>query len=203
MIAQTDKNTVAAEEDRLRAETYALLAALLARAPDADFLRRIANVTSNESAFGRNLATLAATATHCDPERLRQEFHDLFIGLDMGEVIPYASYYIAGAVYSQPLVKLRADMAKLGISRTDEAHEPEDHIAALCEMMAGLIVGAFGDGATPLQQQKEFFHRHLLPWAPHLFADLERAPSAAFYVSVGRLGREFMEIERAAFDMIA
>ncbi len=202
MGAQADKNAVAAEEDRLRAETYALLAALLARPPDANFLHRIADLEGDESAFGHLLDALAATAACSNPERLREEFHNLFIGLDVGEVVPYASYYIAGAVYSQPLARLRGDMAKLGIARTQAAHEPEDHIAALCEMMAGLIVGAFGDGATLLQGQKEFFHRHLLPWAPRFFADLERAPSAAFYVPVGRLGRDFMEIERMAFDMV-
>ena len=34
-------------------------------------------------------------------------------------------------------------MARLGIEQADGVSEPEDHIASLCEMMAGLIEGVF------------------------------------------------------------
>ena len=35
-------------------------------------------------------------------------------------------------------------MARLGVERAEGVHEPEDHIAGMCEVMAGLIDGEFG-----------------------------------------------------------
>jgi TorA maturation chaperone TorD len=80
--------------------------------------------------------------------------------------------------------------------------EPEDHIASVCEVMAGFILGDFKD-PMPLAQQSEFFERHIGCWAPRFFEDLEKAESANFYKPVGMLGLAFMEIERTAFQMAA
>jgi TorA maturation chaperone TorD len=91
-------------------------------------------------------------------------------------------------------------MARLGIARADDVKEPEDHIAALCEMMAGLIEGSFGDPA-PLDTQRRFFDGHIAAWAPQFFADLEGARAAALYAPVGTIGQTFMAIEATAFTM--
>ena len=80
--------------------------------------------------------------------------------------------------------------------------EPEDHIAALCEMMCGLITGAFGAPAD-LARQQAFFDTHIAPWAERLFEDLEAASSANFYKPVGTIGRLFMRIELQSFEMAA
>ena len=82
----------------------------------------------------------------------------------------------------------------LGIARRPAVPEPEDHIARLCETMAGLIGGELRRPPT-WRTQQAFFDRHLAPWAPRFFADLERARAARLYAPVGRLGRLFMEIE--------
>ena len=68
-----------------------------------------------------------------------------------------------------------------------------------CEMMAGLIEGDFGDGS--LEGQKEFFNKHLSAWIRHFFTDLESAKSSVFYDALGSVGKAFMEIEEAAFEM--
>ena len=68
----------------------------------------------------------------------------LTLEIGRGELVPFASYYRTGFLNEKPLAKLRGDMARLGIARAESVKEPEDHIAALCEMMAGLITGAFG-----------------------------------------------------------
>jgi TorA maturation chaperone TorD len=78
--------------------------------------------------------------------------------------------------------------------------EPEDHIAAICEMMAGLIEGSF-DAPADLETQRQFYERHLAPWAERFFTDLEGARSAVFYAPVGSVGRAFMEIEHTAFGL--
>jgi TorA maturation chaperone TorD len=78
--------------------------------------------------------------------------------------------------------------------------EPEDHVAALCVVMAGLIDGSYGM-PQPLAVQRVFFETHMAPWIGRFFADLEGAQAAVFYAAVGRLGRRFVEIESAAFAM--
>ncbi|HHI70059.1 MAG TPA: molecular chaperone TorD, partial [Rhodobacteraceae bacterium] len=97
---------------------------------------------------------------------------------------------------------LRGDMAALRISRAPNVFEPEDNIASLLEMMAGMITGRFGEPVS-LQRQTEFFNKHIAPWAPHFFTDLEGAESSVFYASVGAAGKAFIEIEREAFRMSA
>src|SRR5437016_4592034 len=101
---------------------------------------------------------------------------------------------------ARPLAALRGDLASLGIARSAEVKEPEDHIAALCEVMAGLIDGTYGL-PQPVAAQHDFFAAHIAPWAGRFFADLARAEAAAFYTAVAELGRSFIEIERTAFAM--
>lgn len=191
------------EEDHLRARLYRLLAALLARLPGRETLDRVAGLSGDHtSELGRGLAALARAAASTDPSVADDEYHDLFIGVGRGELMPYGSYYLTGFVYEKPLARLRGDMALLGIARADGLKEPEDHIASLCEMMAGLIEGDFGE-PVDLAAQREFFDAHLGPWAGQFFADLEVAKKANLYVPVGAIGRVFMEIEATAFEMTA
>ncbi|MHA1598481.1 MAG: TorD/DmsD family molecular chaperone, partial [Alphaproteobacteria bacterium] len=117
-----------------------------------------------------------------------------------GELIPYASHYLTGFLCEQPLADLRGDMGALGIARSDDVSEPEDHIASVLEMMNGLIVGSFGPPAD-LPAQKKFFDAHVAPWANNFFEDLEAAENAALYRPVGRVGRAFLAIEKDAFAL--
>ncbi len=190
------------EEDSQRAQLYRLLAGLFARIPDREALGRIAEITGDESELGQALNTLGQAAAVADPARVDDEFHDLFIGVGRGELMPYCSYYLTGFVYEKPLARLRVDMDRLGIARAEDVKEPEDHIAALCEMMAGLIEGAFGDPAD-IGAQRAFFDAHIGPWAGQFFADLETAKATDFYAPVGAIGRIFMVIESTAFEMAA
>lgn len=190
------------EEERSRGELYALLGRLLAAPPSAEDLDRLSAIEGDDSALGRALTTLAAAAKAADAEAVGDEYHALFIGLGRGELVPFASYYLTGFLQEKPLAKLRLDMAQLGIARADKVPEPEDHIAALCEMMAGLILGVFGAPAD-LAEQERFFSAHLGPWATRFFEDLEAAEAAVFYGPVGTIGKLFMAIESRAFEMAA
>ena len=118
---------------------------------------------------------------------------------------PYGSYYRAGFLHEKPLADLRHDLRALGVARSATASESEDHIAALCETMFGLITGAFGAPDDPLgdlHRQAAFFTAHIDSWAPRFFADLQAAPSALFYRPLGRLGAQFVAIEAEAFAML-
>ena len=202
MVAQYDQ-LAGGEEEALRAHWYALLARLLASEPDEDALAYCRALDGDRTTeLGKAVATLASAAKATNTEALREEYFNLFIGVGQGELLPFGSYYISGFLNEKPLARLRADMGALGIARAEDVSEPEDHIAALCEIMLGLIIGAFGAPAS-LETQKEFFHKHVASWAPRFFEDLQGAPSAMFYMPVGKIGQLFMAIETEAFDMAA
>lgn len=189
-----------AEEDVLRADLYDLLGTLLARPPSAEILGRVGGLDGDGSDLGRAISTLARLARETTAEAARSEYDALFIGLVRGELLPYASYYMTGFLNEKPLAVLRRDMRRHGIERAEDVHEPEDNIASLCEMMAGLIRGRFGHPAD-LTAQRDFFAAHFAPWAGHFFSDLEGAKNAVLYAPVGTIGRAFLEIEREAFRM--
>ncbi|MGQ9365686.1 TorD/DmsD family molecular chaperone [Azospirillum sp. ST 5-10] len=190
------------DEELLRAQTYALLARLLAEPPGGDLLDAVAAVAGDASPLGAAFAGLADAARRATPAAVAGEHMVLFVGVGGSEMTPYGSYYLTGFLNEKPLADLRADMARLGIARADEVKDPEDHIAALCEMMAGLITGTFAAPAD-LETQRAFYERHIGSWAPRFFVDLEAAPSAAFYRAVGTVGRRFLEVEGQAFAMTA
>jgi TorA maturation chaperone TorD len=189
-----------AHEDVLRANLYDLLGALLARPPRRTLIDQAAKLTGDEGTLGRAVRALARVAKATSETSAETEFNRLFIGVARGELLPYASYYMTGFLHEKPLAMLRNEMARLCIARAPNVFEPEDNIASLCEMMAGLILGRFGEPA-PLPVQKDFFSAHIGPWAGHFFADLEAAKGSVLYAPVGAIGRAFMEIEREAFRM--
>jgi TorA maturation chaperone TorD len=186
------------EIDQLRAAEYGLLSLLLGKAPNADTLLRVAALKGDASDLGMAHIELAAAAAAADDRAVSKEFFDLFIGLGRGDLLPYASYYLTGFLHERPLARVREDMDVLGIERAGASREPEDHIAILLEVMAGL---ARGDFEADFAEQARFFERHLKPWASRMFADLEMSQSAKFYRAVGRVGRVFMELESEAFTL--
>src|SRR6476646_8821961 len=186
------------EIDQLRAAEYGLLSVLLGKAPDADTLKHVAALKGDASELGIAHLELASAAGAADDGALSKEFFALFIGLGRGELLPYASYYLTGFLHERPLARVREDLERLGIERAGPSREPEDHIAILLEVMAGL---ARGDFEADLAEQARFFERHLKPWAVRMFADLEMSRSANFYRAVGRVGRIFIELESEAFTL--
>jgi TorA maturation chaperone TorD len=184
--------------DAARAQEYALLSVLLARAPDRALLERLASLRGDPSPLGLAHAALAEAAQGTNAERVEREYFDLFIGLGRGELLPYASYYLTGFLHERPLARLRAHLEKLAVERTAGQAEPEDHAAILCEIMAGLASRRLG---APTGADRELFEQHLKPWIGRFFADLERADAAEFYRHVGTLGRVFIEIETEAFAL--
>ena len=188
------------EEDRLRADLYNFLGLLLSRPPDEMVLSQTRGLTGDATELGQAISALARVARVGKPAAAESEFNRLFVGLGRGELLPYASYYLTGFLNEKPLATLRQDMAAKGMKRADTVFEPEDNVASLMEMMGAQIVGRFGPPA-PLPAQKEFFARHVAPWAGHFFADLEGAKNSVLYAPVGTVGRIFMEIEAEAFRL--
>lgn len=186
------------EVDAARAQEYALLGALLLRAPDAKLLANLAELRGDASPLGLAHAALADAAAAVTAESVEREYFDLFIGLGRGELLPYGSYYLIGFLQERPLARLRDDLNQIGVTRAEGVVEPEDHAGILCEIMAGL---AGGQLPAPKDSDRMIFERHMRQWIARFFADLESAEAANFYKRVGGVGRVFMEIETEAFDL--
>ncbi len=127
-----------------------------------------------------------------------QDYHDLFIGLGRGELLPYGSVYLSGFLQEKPLAELRIDLGHLGFETREDTHEPEDHAGALCEVMS-VIVGTPNEFSY--DTQSNFFAQHMGSWMTEFFDDLIKARESGFYRVVGEFGKAFIEIEKQYFEM--
>lgn len=178
-----------------RTDTYALLAALLNRAPSPHLLFQLQRIEWNPAMPDRLIDAwidLRDAARIYPANEIEEEFRTLFVGLGQGEVVPYASWYLEGLLMTLPLARLRLDLVKLGIARRKEVHEAEDHAGLLCETMA--LIGS--NHEIPIYVYSRFFDEHVTSWMFDFFTDLKVAPSAGFYRSVAGLGTCLLELEQ-------
>lgn len=187
------------DEQIYRSGAYGLLGRLLRSPPDSEVLKQVAGFArvapkQDEMALAMSMLGLAASTSGADA--VDDEFHALFIGIGRGELVPYGSWYLTGFLMERPLGRLRDDLVALGFHRQEGVTEPEDHVAALCEVMAILI-----DEGSPLQTQAHFFDRHIADWMERFFIDLSEAGSAVFYRAAGRFGAAFVSLEKRYLGM--
>ena len=189
-------------DERLRANTYSLLGALLAAPPTESLIALLTRITPAEIGADSDLTAawemLRLAGERASVESLDDEYHALFIGIGRGELLPYGSWYMTGFLMDQPLAVLRRDLAELGFERQDETKEPEDHVAALLETM-GLMIS---DGDISVETQRRFFQSHMGPWMKTFFLDLQKASAARFYRAVGQFGEQFIEFELKYLTML-
>ena len=200
MIETKNMSPSVAEDAALRIDIYSLLAHLLRKAPDADVIAWLANLdvdapneliqTTGMSAAWP-LLKLAAQKTLLTA--VEDEYQDLFIGIGHGEVVPFGSWYLTGSLMEMPLAHLRHDLKALGFERDEAVKEPEDHIAALLEVMTMLVT------ENDHSEQAKFFNRHLDTWFARFCQDLAAAKSAVFYSAVAELASQFLSIEKIRF----
>ncbi|PTO68317.1 hypothetical protein CWN96_08930 [Vibrio splendidus] len=184
------------QEQTLRTEIYLVLSALFRSAPSEeviDFLKTL-DIEASASAMQKAWIAIQQAATESNREALEDEYQDLFIGIGRGEIVPFGSWHRTGAMMEKPLAEIRHDLELLGIERDDQVKEPEDHIAALCEVMAML-----NNEEEALQQA--VFNKHLGPWFNSFTRQLEAAESANFYKSAAQLCEAFLTLEQVRFSV--
>ena len=190
------------DEDALRADIYGLLAGLLRQAPDTELLDWLGELETEASNSPLTLAwhALSQAAQAATPDTLERAHFRHLVGVIQGDITPYASWYRQGELMEAALVALRHDLKTLGITRSEHTRDPEDHLAALCEVMAMLIQTDVQEGDE--REQATFFVRHLAPWAADCWSDLARV-STPFYAALGEVGHAFMESEQARLRAVA
>jgi TorA maturation chaperone TorD len=188
-------------EETARADLYGLLATMLYAPPPQALLDTIAAAPAQgEGVLEQAWAEVVGACKTARQETIREEYEQLFWGVGKPEVMLYGSYYLSGFLMEKPLAELRTDLARLGLQRSDDVVESEDHLATLCEVMRYLIASDDVVNAN-LTVQKEFFNGHMRAWVADCCNALEASPNAKFYKPVARLARLFFDVEMQAFDM--
>lgn len=192
------------DEDRARADLYALLARLFYGAPDRPLLDALARhedlFGAGDLPLGRAWRALARTARDADPEVLRLEYDSIFVGVGKAQVTPYCSHYLTPAGRERIVVALRDEWRELGIIRTGDTHEPEDHLAALCEVMRHLVL--LGSDDQAIGRQKQFFMRYIYAAYIQLTDEILGTAATQFYKDVARVTRVFFDVESQSFEMV-
>jgi len=195
----------ALDEEVARAEMYGLLTTLFYQPPDEALLAQLqAAVTEAPEAGGfleEPWRELVAQSRAMTAPQIAQEYDALFGGVGKPEVYLFGSHYLSGFLNEKPLVQLRTDLAALGLARSEQMPESEDHVAYLLEVMRFLIAG---DDVTVcnLTRQAEFFSRHLQPWLAAMTEAICKHPRAVFYARLAALAQAFASVEAQGFDLL-
>lgn len=196
--------SVLTEEDRGRADLYALLARLFYAGPDRALLDSLVGhedlFGADDVPLGRAWRALARAARDADPQTLTLEYDSLFVGVGKAQVTPYCSHYLTPTGRERIVVALRDELRQLGLARAGGSHEPEDHVAVLCEVMRHLV--SLGADDHAIGGQKRFFMRYISAAYIQLTDEILNAAATQFYKDVARVMRVFFDIESQSFEMV-
>ncbi len=196
----------ALDEETARAEVYGLLSQLYYQAPSAELLGQLQVAVTEAPDAGGFLEEpwrdLVACARSLSQTQIAAEFSSLFGGVGKPEVYLFGSHYLSGFLNEKPLVRLRDDLAELGLARSDDMPETEDHVAYVFEVMRFLIAGD-DVAVSNLTRQHAFFTSHVQSWLPALCQALLAHPRAVFYARVASFTEAFISVESQGFDLVA
>jgi TorA maturation chaperone TorD len=190
-------------EEAARGDFYALLARIFHDAPDARLLRALAEAdpipADGEAALAKAWQDLVQASTAMDADAARDEYEALFAGVGKSAVSIYAGFYSGAPAVEHPRVRILDDMSALGLAPRAHVTEPEDHFAALFDVMRVLVAGGAGRSPATLAEQRRFFESHVEPGVLKFFDALGRAGQANYYRKVAALGAAFISLEIESF----
>ncbi len=195
----------ALDEETARAEIYGLLSQLFYAAPNAPLHGQLQVAVTEAPDAGAFLEepwrNVVACARSLSQRQIADEYTRLFGGVGKPEVYLFGSHYLSGFLNEKPLVRLRDDLAALGLARSQDMSETEDHAAYVFEVMRYLIAG---DDVTVsnLTQQMAFFSQHVQPWVLPMCQAIQAHPQAVFYARLADFTAAFMGVEAQGFDLV-
>ena len=201
--ASTETADALTQEDQARADFYALLSRLFYSGPDAELLAAIARADeiadeTTDKTLAQAWVSLVSAAGAMDAEAARLEYDSVFVGTGKAEVTPYASHYLAESMKENVLVRLRADLAAMGLERDPGAVEYEDHFSGVCDAMRHLI---FFAPDVAVQKQKSFFMGYLSNCYPRFCAEVIASANTNFYKHAARFAKAFLDVEAESFEI--
>ena len=204
------------EEDKARADCYALVSRLFYAPVDAELLQLLAaaprlelpdgedlqlvgwEIEADETPYTNAMKVLKEASIGADADALRQEYDDLFTGAGKALVTPYTSGYAVPHAPDRYLVALREHLVAWGLARHDSVFEIEDHVSAVCDVMRWLI-----ERERPLEEQHAFFNDFVYTGVGTFCDAIDARASTPFYKAVAGVARAFLAVEKEAFDLHA
>ena len=185
-------------EDLARADYYAVLSRLFFAPPDASFLSTLAAAgdADRQGALPSAWNALCAAAGSASAESAKEEYDALFVAIGRPAVVLYASWHLTGFMMEKPLAKLREDLAELGLARSKDILEPEDHFAALMDSMRHLLLDTARTDTERLALQQRFFSSHIATWYESLCDAIYAQLESRLYRSAAEFVRAFFELEK-------
>ncbi len=196
---------------QFRQTYYRLFVKLLWKEPEAAFIASLRDGMSARAEAAAAVHPLMSSgwqviddylAGH-PPGEVAVEFSQLFLEPFAKVIRPYASYYLTGQFFTEPLKTWRGFLKQLGVEKSSQDFtDPEDVLAFELDVMRWLVdkqAAAPDDADRWLRLQAACLKEHLLVWAPSCAGDIEQAPQAAFYRGAARLLRGFLEVEQGLF----
>jgi len=185
-------------EEAARANLYGLIARLFYAAPDDRLISELVRAPAIEGELGPSWREMVEACRTAFPAALESEHTELFIGTGKAEVTPYLSHYVLSHAQDNPLVALRQQLAAWGIGRREGVPEYEDHVSGVCETMRFAIAV---QQRSP-EEQQVFFERFVYRGTVAFCDAVTASSKARFYALVARFARAFLEVEKAAFEMV-
>ena len=195
---------------QFRQTYYRLFVQLLWKEPEAAFVAALRDDMQSRAEAAASVHSLMGSgwqiiddylADH-SPSEVAAEFSLLFLEPFAKGIRPYASYYLTGQFFTEPLKTWRGFLKQLGVEKPSQGFsDPEDVLAFELDVMRWLIdkQATADDADRWLRLQATCLKEHLLVWAPSCAADIEQAPQAAFYRGAAQLLRGFLEVEQSLF----
>lgn len=188
---------------------YALLQRLYQDAPDAALLgwlnaeKPFADFPVTLDAAGRAaLQQLDSAAAAGEPETLRADFRQLYVGPGPMQAPPWESVYRneEHLLFDRHTLQVRAIYARHGMEFIHLNRMPEDALAIELEFMRTLterLVQAVESGDETAEQillaeQAAFLEKHLLVWAPAFVARSQKYAQTPFYGALAGVLQSFL-----------
>jgi TorA maturation chaperone TorD len=192
-----------AAEESARADFYALLSRIFQAPPDGELLAAVAAsepISGGDPRLAKAWQDLVHASSAMDPDAAVDEYETLFGGVGKSAVSLYAGFYAGAMAIDHPRVRIRADLAGLGLAPRS-THEPEDYIPGLFDAMRVLVAGGAGRGAATVEEQRRFFQSHVEPAMDRFVKTVSEAEKANYYRRVGALAAAFLAIESESFEL--
>jgi TorA maturation chaperone TorD len=131
------------------------------------------------------------------------EYAGLFLGVRRVPAHPSESAYFSEGqlIMQQPRDEVLKLYRSMGVDKSSQFKEPEDHIALelqfmthLCEKTNEALQNAdFREAKRCLEVQRDFLRKHLGQWVPDLAADVLKSARHGFYKAIAKITKGYVE----------
>lgn len=168
-------------------------------------LQEVCTIQDFCSGLSRMRGTMEAGTSGEVYKELRYEYADLFLNASNNPAFPYESCYTTREplVMQQPVVEMREALNKVGLHKSEDFHDLDDHIGAELELMRYFAEQAAYKGVKQ-DTEFDFLRNHLMAWVVEFSAVLTSAAKTEFYRGLAEITMSFLFNERMfAFAMLS